>query len=109
MSELLSEASEAWRDLDVAILHKLVLEKYLGIDKEALEEKRNLEYIRGRDKALDMLKEGGYQGAFIMNPTRIDQVLEVADRGEKMPQKSTDFYPKLLTGPVIHKLSIDKG
>lgn len=109
MADLLPDKSVAWRSLDVAILHKLVLEKYLGIDKEALEEKRNLEYVRGREKALDMLKEGGYQGAFIMNPTRIDQVKEVADKGEKMPQKSTDFYPKLLTGPVIHKLSIDKG
>ncbi|MFW6071407.1 MAG: DUF1015 domain-containing protein [Candidatus Bipolaricaulota bacterium] len=109
MAELLPEKSEAWRGLDVAILHKLVLENYLGIDEEALEEKRNLEYVRGREKALDMLKEGKYQGAFIMNPTRIDQVKEVADRGEKMPQKSTDFYPKLLTGPVLHKLTIDKG
>jgi len=109
MDDLLPDRSSAWRKLDVAILHKLVLEKYLGIDEEALEEKRNLDYIRGREKALDMLKEGGYQGAFIMNPTRIDQVKEIADRGEKMPQKSTDFYPKLLTGPVLHKLKIDKG
>ncbi len=109
MEELLPDKSSAWQKLDVAILHKLVLENYLGIDEEALEEKRNLDYIRGREKALDMLKEGGYQGAFIMNPTRIDQVKEIADKGEKMPQKSTDFYPKLLTGPVLHKLKIDKG
>ncbi len=109
MKELLPDKSEIWRNLDVAILHKLILENYLGIDEEALEEKRNLDYVRGREEALDMLKEGGYQGAFIMNPTRIEQVKEIADRGEKMPQKSTDFYPKLLTGPVIHKLSIDKG
>ncbi|MFW6071173.1 MAG: DUF1015 domain-containing protein [Candidatus Bipolaricaulota bacterium] len=109
MDDLLPDKSEAWRQLDVSILHKLVLEKYLGIDEEALEEKRNLDYVRGREEALDMLKEGGYQGAFIMNPTRIEQVKEIADKGEKMPQKSTDFYPKLLTGPVIHKLKINKG
>jgi len=109
MDDLLPDKSEAWRRLDVSILHKLVLEQYLGIDEEALEEKRNLDYVRGRNDALDMLKEGGYQGAFIMNPTRIEQVKEVADRGEKMPQKSTDFYPKLLTGPVMHKLEINKG
>ncbi len=108
MDELLPDKSEVWRSLDVAILHKLILEGYLGIDEEALEEKRNLEYVRGREKALDMLKEGKYQGAFIMNPTRIDQVKEIADKGEKMPQKSTDFYPKLLTGPVLHRLSIEK-
>ena len=109
MDDLLPDKSEAWRRLDVSILHKLVLEQYLGIDEEALEEKRNLDYVRGRNDALDMLKEGGYQGAFIMNPTRIEQVKEIADKGEKMPQKSTDFYPKLLTGPVVHKLEIDKG
>lgn len=108
MDDLLPDKSEAWRRLDVSILHKLVLEQYLGIDEEALEEKRNLDYVRGRNDALDMLKEGGYQGAFIMNPTRIEQVKEVADKGEKMPQKSTDFYPKLLTGPVMHKLEINK-
>lgn len=109
MGEILPEKSEAWRRLDVSILHKLILERYLGIDEEDLKEKRNLDYIRGRDKALDMLKEGGYQATFIMNPTRVEQVKEIADKGEKMPQKSTDFYPKLLTGPVIHKLKIDKG
>jgi len=109
MDEVLPDKSAVWRHLDVAILHKLILEDYLGIDKEALDEKRNLDYVRGREVALDMLKEGKYQGAFIMNPTRIEEVKEIADRGEKMPQKSTDFYPKLLTGPVIHKLSIDKG
>lgn len=108
MNDLLPDKSDVWRGLDVAILTKLILEGYLGIDEEALEEKRYLEYVRGREKALDMLKEGKYQGAFIMNPTRIEQVKEIADKGEKMPQKSTDFYPKLLTGPVIHRLSINK-
>lgn len=109
MDELLPQRSEEWRRLDVVILHKLILEGYLGIDEEALEEKRNIEYVRGREVALNMLKEGKYQGAFITNATRIDQVKDIADEGEKMPQKSTDFYPKLLTGPVIHKLAIDKG
>lgn len=100
--------SSEWQNLDVTVLHKLILEKYMGIDEKALEQKRNLEYIRYRDQALQKLENSNYQAAFILNPTGIEEVVNLADRGEKMPQKSTDFYPKLLTGLVSHKLSINK-
>ena len=100
--------SQAYKELDVSILHNILLDKYLGIDKKALAAKTNLDYIRYRDKALEKLESGKYQAAFILNPTSVKEVKDIADQGEKMPQKSTDFYPKLLTGLVINKLSIKK-
>ena len=100
--------SQEYKELDVSILHNIILEKYLGIDEKALAAKTNLDYIRYRDNALKKLEKGKYQAAFILNPTSVMEVKNIADQGEKMPQKSTDFYPKLLTGLVINKLSIKK-
>ncbi|RCW52705.1 DUF1015 domain-containing protein [Halanaerobium sp. ST460_2HS_T2] len=100
--------SQAYKELDVSILHNIILDKYLGVDKKALAAKTNLDYIRYRDRALEELEAGKYQAAFILNPTSVKEVKNIADQGEKMPQKSTDFYPKLLTGLVINKLSIKK-
>jgi len=108
MDQLIPERSPAWRRLDVSILHKGILERYLDIDEEDLQAEENVDYVRGRDEALDSLGGSKYQAAFILNPTRVEQVKEIADKGERMPQKSTDFYPKLLTGLVVHKLEIDK-
>ncbi|MFP4372351.1 MAG: DUF1015 domain-containing protein [Halanaerobium sp.] len=103
-----AEFSQDYKELDVSILHNIILDKYLGIDKKALAAKTNLDYIRYRDKALENLEDGKYQAAFILNPTSVQEVKDIADQGEKMPQKSTDFYPKLLTGLVLNKLSIKK-
>ncbi len=108
IQELAPEKSSSWHKLDVAILHKAILEKYLGIGEKELQEKSNLDYIRYKEKALDKLEKENYQACFILNPTPVKQVKSVADRGEKMPQKSTDFYPKLLTGLIMHKLNIKK-
>ncbi|MFW6006708.1 MAG: DUF1015 domain-containing protein [Halanaerobiales bacterium] len=109
MDSLIPDHSRKWRKLDVAVLHKAILERYMGIDEKALEEKRNIDYIRYRDQAIKQLKnDDKYQTAFILNPTSVQEVKEVADIGERMPQKSTDFYPKLLTGLTLFKLSIDK-
>ncbi len=98
------KVSLAYKLLDVVILHQLILEKLLGIDKVKLEEKTNLEYIRGYKKAYETLTENNYQCAFLLSPTKIEELSEVASLGDKMPQKSTDFYPKLLSGFVFHKL-----
>jgi uncharacterized protein (DUF1015 family) len=108
LEEIKKNHSQEYANLDVTILHKILLEDYLGIDEKALEAKTNLDYIRYRDNALESLKDGKYQAAFILNPTSVKEVKKIADKGEKMPQKSTDFYPKLLTGLVINKLSIIK-
>jgi uncharacterized protein (DUF1015 family) len=97
--------SDAYKLLDVAILHKLILEDLLGIDKKKLEEKTNLEYIRGYRKAYNTLVNNDLQCAFLLNATKIHELSEVASNGDKMPQKSTDFYPKLLSGFVMRDIS----
>ncbi|MFP4016011.1 MAG: DUF1015 domain-containing protein [Halanaerobiales bacterium] len=111
MKTLVPDKSDVWRNLDVVILHKAILERYLDIDEEALAEKKYTDYVRYRDNALDKLEnseEKEYQAAFLLNPTPVDDVQKVANQGERMPQKSTDFYPKLLTGMVISKMKIEK-
>lgn len=99
--------SDAWKKLDVVILHRLILEDHLGIDAKALEEKRNIHYIRLKEEGFEYLeKDKNVQVVFYMNPTKIEQVRQIAESGERMPQKSTDFYPKLLSGLVSHKFRI---
>lgn len=96
------------RDLDVTILHSLLLERLLGIGEEAQAEQRNLRYVKGGQALLDAVAgEAELQLGFLLNPTRIDQVKTVAEAGERMPQKSTFFYPKLVTGLVLHPLVED--
>lgn len=104
MEELLPEKSEASRELDVSVLHTLVLERILGIDKENMANQKNLTYTRSLSEALESVKAGSSQCAFILNPTRVEEIGAVAAAGEKMPQKSTYFYPKLITGLVMNNL-----
>jgi uncharacterized protein (DUF1015 family) len=109
MDQLLSGGqSSDWKRLDVSILHTAILERYLGIDAKALEEERNVTYTGDPEDAVAQVNAGQEQALFLVNPTSPDEVRRVADHGEKMPQKSTDFYPKLLSGLVIHKMEIAK-
>ncbi len=100
--------SAASKALDVNILHTLILDKLLGIDAKALEAQTNVLYGRNRDKALERVGDGTVQATFLVNPTRVEQVRDVALQNERMPQKSTDFYPKLLTGLMMMKMQIEK-
>jgi uncharacterized protein (DUF1015 family) len=102
------EHAPAWKRLDVAILHKAILEKLLGIDEETLARGTNVEYTHTAEEAVKLMDEGKGQIAFLLNPTQVEDVLAVADAGEPMPQKSTDFYPKLLSGLVAMKMEIAK-
>jgi uncharacterized protein (DUF1015 family) len=111
--EGISDHSEAWKHLDVTILHKLILEERLGITKEMLatcsiEGGSCLEYIKAIGDAVDVsvkkVNSQGYQAVFFMNPTKVKEVEDVAVNHETMPQKSTFFYPKVYTGFVINKL-----
>ncbi len=108
MEEIAPDKSAAWRKLDVAILHKLILEKHLGIDEAALTAQTNVEYIKDIGSAalmaMDRVDEGDCQGLFFMNTVKPEDVEEVAYTGEKMPQKSTFFYPKIFSGLVINVL-----
>ena len=104
LAELMPEKSKALRELDVSILHTLVLEKIMGIDAENMAKQINLYYTRSFDEALSEVRCGNAQCTFILNPTRVGEISQVATNGEKMPQKSTYFYPKLITGLVMNKL-----
>ena len=104
MAQFLPELSPASRQLDVNVLHTLVLERLMGIDKANMANQTNLTYTRSLQEALDNVKLGQYQCAFLLNPTRVTEIRDVAAAGEKMPQKSTYFYPKLITGLTMNKL-----
>ena len=101
---LLPGLSEASKSLDVTVLHTLVLEKLFGIDKENMANQVNLTYTRSFQEAVESVEKGESQCAFILNPTRVAEIRDVAAAGEKMPQKSTYFYPKLITGLVMNPL-----
>ena len=100
------EHSQAYRELDVSILHSVLLRHFLGIDARALAEERNVRYEKDAGEAIRKVKAGDFQMVFLVNPTRVEQVEKVALGGERMAQKSTDFFPKLITGMVMNKLSI---
>jgi uncharacterized protein (DUF1015 family) len=90
--------------LDVVQLHKVLLEGVLNLSEESIREQQNLSYIRDAADALSSVRSGGANVAFLMNPCRISQVRDIAFAGEVLPQKSTDFYPKLLSGLAIYAL-----
>lgn len=108
VKRLLPEMSEAYCGLDVTVLHSLVLERILGIDKENMANQKNLTYTRSRQEALEAVDMDGADCSFILNPTKVSEIRDVAAAGEKMPQKSTYFYPKLITGLVMNNFS-DRG
>jgi hypothetical protein len=103
LDRLPQDRSAAWRELDVSIAHHFILEEGLGVRPEAVEE--HVTYTRDADEALAAVRAGQGQVALLLNPTRTEQVCAVARAGDRMPQKSTYFYPKLLTGLVIHHLA----
>lgn len=99
------DRSDAWRNLDVNVLHVALLEEILDIDAEKLAQQTNVKYYREVGDGMEALKSDPNGNAlFIMNPTRVDEVKEVAMAGERMPQKSTDFFPKLLSGFIFNKI-----
>lgn len=104
LESVLPDQTEAQRGLDVVLLHRLILEKGLGITAEAVASEKNITYERELETAIASVDNGQAQIAFLLNPARIEQVAEIALGGDVMPQKSTDFYPKLLSGEAIYRL-----
>ncbi len=111
--DAIQDHSDAWKRLDVTILHKMILEDLLGIDREkvasgTIEGGSYVEYIKAVgdavQKSIDKVNNKGYQAVFFMNPTKVGEVEDVATNHETMPQKSTFFYPKVYTGFVINRL-----
>ncbi len=88
-------------ETDVAALHSILLTRVLGISEEDVREQRHIHYVRGLDAAVDEVRIGNAQAAFLLAPASVEQVAEISFAGGVMPQKSTDFYPKLLDGLTI--------
>jgi len=105
---LLLKYARSYRQLDVSVLHIILLDYYLGINESKLVSQSNVDYARSARSSIEFVDSGKYQAAFFLNPTTAAQMQELALGGERMPQKSTDFYPKLLTGLVFMKMNIIK-
>jgi uncharacterized protein (DUF1015 family) len=105
----LPEHSEAYRHLDTGVLETLLLKNALGYSDEDISHFNGLFYARDTAEALAMVRSGDYEAAFLMRPTPVTQVREVAAAGENMPPKSTYFYPKLLTGLLFNPLGPSDG
>jgi uncharacterized protein (DUF1015 family) len=95
---------EHQRQLDLSALHTIVLDRLLGLDAEKVREQTNIRYLRDAAEAVDQVQRGEADVAFLTNPVTMEQLREVAFAGSVMPQKSTDFYPKLLSGLTIYAL-----
>lgn len=102
MDKLAPDRSSTWRTLDVSILHKVILEKLLGINENNLED--HVKYTRVDSEAIKFVDEGKFDLSFLMNATKIEELKAIADAGEHMPQKSTYFLPKMLSGLVMYKM-----
>lgn len=102
MDEFASDRSKTWRTLDVSILHKIILEELMGINQENLE--NHVKYIRVAEEAIKFVDESKFDLSFLMNATKINQLKAIAEASEHMPQKSTYFLPKMLSGLVMYKM-----
>jgi uncharacterized protein (DUF1015 family) len=106
-AQVKEKRSEDWRSLDVCILHSVVLDGMLGVGAAQLAAEKNVEYLRSADEAIEKVRApGNLQVAFLVNPVKMEQIKRLVKNGEKFPQKSTDFYPKLLTGLLLCKLNV---
>lgn len=99
-----SGRSEAYNTLDVSLLHRLILENELGVGQQELAAGQHVLYTIDAEEAVRKVEAGEAGAAFLLRPTPVDQVQAVAASGDKMPQKSTYFYPKLMTGLVLRPL-----
>src|SRR5579863_2810146 len=103
-NEMLRGLSLRQQSLDVAHLHKCLLEGVLQLSEESIRNQENIRYLRDSEEALRQVRDGEADVAFLMNPVSMKQVRDIAFSGEVLPQKSTDFYPKLLSGLAIYAL-----
>jgi uncharacterized protein (DUF1015 family) len=104
LSEVMADLSEKQRTLDVVVLHRLLIERCLGITEEAVKHESHITYVREFDAALNAVHGGSAQISFLLNATKLDQLRDIAYEGNVMPQKSTDFYPKVLSGLLLYSL-----
>jgi len=100
-----NELPESLMHLDVTVLTKLILPEIVGFDQAGFDDEKLITYTSSDNDAIDQISSGKCDIAFILNPTKIEQVQRIAGEGLIMPRKSTYFYPKVITGQVINKLS----
>ncbi|HML25024.1 MAG TPA: DUF1015 domain-containing protein [Aggregatilinea sp.] len=102
-----SDQSPEWKSLAVSIAHRILIEQVAGVPVEGVEDKSMLRYHRRAQEAVESVDRGEGNFVFFLRPTRMDSIKAIAGRGEKMPQKSTDFYPKMISGLVL--MPLDPG
>ena len=102
VEKLLEDLPPELRSLNVNLLHRGILAKLMGISMEDQAKQKNITYIKELKKGLDLLKSGKGDFLFLMKPLTMDDVERVTEIGERMPQKSTFFYPKIPSGIVLH-------
>ncbi len=104
LAGLLAHVGAAQRQLDVTLLHRLILEKGMGITADAVSKESHITYEREMENAIAAVDSGKAQVSFLLNAVSVQQTLDMALGGQVLPQKSTDFYPKLLSGLTIYRL-----
>jgi len=104
LESLLQGVSPAQRKLDVVLLHRLIIERGLNITQDAVKTEKNITYEREMDTAIAEVDAGRAQICFLLNPVSVETVAEMAMGGEVLPQKSTDFFPKLMSGITMYRL-----
>jgi len=102
--EIREEKSREWKRLDVAILHSLIIDKLEALTSGQFSLENNVSYIRNLDQGIEKIMDEEFQMIFLLKPTLLPQIREVVEKGEVMPQKSTDFFPKLKSGLVMNPL-----
>jgi uncharacterized protein (DUF1015 family) len=102
--EITEDRSKEWKRLDVAILHSLIIDKLQALSSEPFSLENNVSYIRNLDQGIVKVEQGEFQIIFLMKPVSLNQIREIVENGEVMPQKSTDFFPKLKSGLVMNPL-----
>jgi uncharacterized protein (DUF1015 family) len=104
IKQALADTPPRQAQLDVVQLHSIVLDRLLGLDQETITKLGNVRYIREANEAINLVKSGEADIAFLIKPITLDQLRDISLSGNVMPQKSTDFYPKLLSGLAIYAL-----
>ena len=104
IAPLLAGLSLRQQQLDVTQLHKVIIEKLLGMDEETVRKGEKIRYYREADESVERVKSGKADVAFLIKPVTLEQMKDISLNLEVMPQKSTDFYPKLLSGLAMYTL-----
>lgn len=105
LDQILTDEYSEWKFIDTGILHGVIFDRVLGIQAKNISKSESVKYIQGVEDSVASVNKGEYQIAFFLNPTRINQVRDIAIKRHKMPPKATYFYPKLMTGIVLRHIS----